>query len=214
MSDDVTRPAEPRVDDDRPAAATGRVSLAVALLLGAVGTAVVLFAAGKTWATGSAPATGALLPVRVSGKAVTALPDSLALVALAALVALFSVRRVGRVVLSALLALSGAGVVWASVAGASGAGGLDTAAAGASGLTGTTVRHAAHTGWPWVTAVGGLLLLLCGLLALVRGRVWPAMSSRYERGGAPRPRRTRHVPDPDHPGEIWKALDRGEDPTA
>ena len=46
------------------------------------------------------------------------------------------------------------------------------------------------------------------LLAVVRGASWPAMSSRYERGSA-----ARRAPDPEHPGEIWKALDRGEDPT-
>ena len=70
-----------------------------------------------------------------------------------------------------------------------------------------------HTAWPYVAAAGGVLLLLAGLLALRYGRLWPAMSGRYERGGAPRARRTRAPADPDRPEEIWKALDRGEDPT-
>lgn len=38
------------------------------------------------------------------------------------------------------------------------------------------------------------------------------MSGRYERDGTPRPRKARPV-DPDRPEDIWKALDRGEDPT-
>ncbi len=206
--------AGPRQDDE-PRSAVGRRSLGAALSLGVAGAAVVLLAAGKTWATGAAPAAGGLLPVSVSGKAVTGLPDALALVGLAALVAVFAVRGAGRAVVAALLALCGAATVWTAVAGAAGTGALNAAAAKASGLTGTTVRHAAHTGWPWIAALGGLLLLAAGLLALVRGRSWPAMSSRYERDGSPRPRRAAtRVPDPEHPGELWKALDRGEDPTA
>ncbi|MDI5963195.1 TIGR02234 family membrane protein [Streptomyces sp. SL13] len=197
------------------APSSGRRSLTAALVLGAVGAAVVLFAAGETWATGSAPVAGAHEPVSVSGKAVTGIPDALALVGLAALVAVFAVRRTGRVVVSVLLAVCGAGVLWTAVAGASGTGALDAAAAKASGLTATTVQHASHSGWPWVAAAGGLLLLCSGLIAVARGGSWPAMSSRYERDGTPRPRRApRKAPDPEAPGEIWKALDRGEDPTA
>ena len=70
-----------------------------------------------------------------------------------------------------------------------------------------------HTAWPYVAAVGGLLLLLAGLLALRYGRLWPALSGRYERDGTSRPRKTRPAADPDRPEEMWKALDRGEDPT-
>lgn len=40
------------------------------------------------------------------------------------------------------------------------------------------------------------------------------MSGRYERDGTPRPRKAaRTAPDPDRPEDLWKALDRGEDPT-
>ena len=38
------------------------------------------------------------------------------------------------------------------------------------------------------------------------------MSGRYERDGTPRPRKAEPV-DPDRPEDMWKALDRGEDPT-
>ena len=65
-----------------------------------------------------------------------------------------------------------------------------------------------------MAAVGGVLILLAGLLALRYGRLWPGMSGRYERGGAPaRPRRRAQPVDPDRPEDLWKALDRGEDPT-
>ncbi len=208
------RPAEgPAAEPPRRAA--GRRSLAVALLLGALGAALVLLATGKTWSTGTAPSAGSTVPVGVTGEAVTGLPDALALVGLAALVAVFAVRRVGRLVVSVLLALCGAGTVAACVGGAHDTRALGAAAAKASGLTGTAVQHVGHTGWPWVAAAGGALLLLAGVLAVARGAAWPAMSNRYERSDGPRaPRAARRAPDPEHPGEMWKALDRGEDPTA
>jgi uncharacterized membrane protein (TIGR02234 family) len=199
----------------RDGSPAGRASLVAAWVLGGAGAAVVLWAAGETWARGKAPsAAGSLLPVSVSGKAVTGLPDALALVALAALVAVFAVRGVGRVVLCGLLTLCGAGATGTAAAGAFATGSLNAAAAKASGLTGTTARDAAHTGWPWIAVLGGVLLFACGVLALLRSRAWPAMSARYERDGASRPRAARRTPDPEHPAELWKALDRGEDPTA
>lgn len=199
----------------QPAAPSGRRgSLLAALLLGGLGAAIVLLAAGETWATGSAPAARSLLPVTVSGKDVTGLPDALALVGLAALFAVFAVRGAGRILVCALLALSGAGTVWAAVTGATDTAALNAAAAKASGLTGTTVQHVGHTAWPWIALLGGLMLLASGLLAVLRSHSWPAMSSRYERDGSTRVRRPRTAPDPEHPAELWKALDRGEDPTA
>ncbi|WP_181006800.1 Trp biosynthesis-associated membrane protein, partial [Streptomyces sp. SM9] len=57
------------------------------------------------------------------------------------------------------------------------------------------------------------LLLAAGLLALWFGRRWPAMSGRYERDGSPRARKAAPPVDPDRPEDLWKALDRGEDPT-
>ncbi|OSP41917.1 hypothetical protein B7767_18395, partial [Streptomyces sp. 13-12-16] len=98
--------------------------------------------------------------------------------------------------------------------GASDSAALDEKAAEASGDTSATVEALSHTAWPYVAAAGGVLLLLAGLLALRYGRLWPAMSGRYERNGAPRPRRKPASVDPDRPEDLWKALDRGEDPTS
>lgn len=186
-----------------------RRALALALFGGAAGAAGVLIAAGQTWAEGTATATGAELPVTASGSAVSDLPSALALVGLAALVAVFAVRRTGRRVVAAVLALSGAGALVAALLGSGDTAALHDSAAEATGLTEAGVVAVSHTGWPWVSAVGGLLLLCAGLLALSYGRQWPAMSARYERAGR---RATRPV-DPDSPSEVWKALDRGEDPT-
>jgi uncharacterized membrane protein (TIGR02234 family) len=194
-------------------ARAGRRSLAVALLCGALGAAVALLATRQRWAEGTATVAGGAFPLTAKGSDVTGVPAALAVVGLAALVAVFAVRRAGRLVVAALLALSGAGIVVAALIGASDGSALDEQAAQASGDTSASVDTLSHTAWPYVAAVGGVLILLAGLLALRYGRLWPAMSGRYERGGTPQPRRKAPAVDPDRPEDLWKALDRGEDPT-
>ncbi|MEV0279619.1 TIGR02234 family membrane protein [Streptomyces sp. NPDC050610] len=205
----------PRVHAEPSAASVrrGRSSVAAALFLGALGAALALVASGRTWANGTAAVARGTVDQHASGQDITGMPGALAIVGLAALVAVFAVRRVGRIVVAALLTLCGAGVVAASAAGAFDTAALQAKAAKASGLTNATIQDVSSTGWPWVALAGGVLLLLAGLLALRYGRHWPAMSGRYERDGAPRPRRSRTAPDPERPEELWKAMDRGEDPT-
>jgi uncharacterized membrane protein (TIGR02234 family) len=208
----VTAVPDPRSEAARPARA-GRRSLAVALLCGALGAAVALLATRQQWSQGTATVAGGSFPLTAKGSDVTGVPAALAIVGLAALVAVFAVRRTGRLVVAALLTLSGAGTVVAALLGASDTAALDEQAARASGDTSATVHALSHTAWPYVAVVGGALILLAGLLALRYGRLWPAMSGRYERSGAPRPRRAAPAVDPDRPEDLWKALDRGEDPT-
>lgn len=197
-----------------PDSAGSRRSLAAGLLLGAAGATVVLLASGQTWAEGRAAVGGGTLPLTADGQDVTGLPAALAIVGLAALVAVFAVRGSGRVVVAGLLALSGLGAGLSAYLGASDRVALDEKAAQTTGNTSATIDALSHTAWPYVTAVGGLLILLAGLLALRYGSRWPAMSGRYERDGTPRPRKAAAVPvDPDRPEDLWKALDRGEDPT-
>ncbi|WP_053709030.1 TIGR02234 family membrane protein [Streptomyces sp. NRRL B-3648] len=207
----VTAVPHPSSEAAAPAR-SGRRSLAVALLCGALGAAVALLASRQRWAEGTATVAGGAFPLTAKGSDVTGVPAALAIVGLAALVAVFAVRGTGRFLVSGLLALSGAGIVTAALVAASDGSALDDEAAKASGDTSATVAALTHTGWPYVAAAGGLLILLAGLLALRYGSRWPAMSGRYERGTA-RPRRTARPADPERPEEIWKALDRGEDPT-
>ncbi|MEU8778827.1 TIGR02234 family membrane protein [Streptomyces sp. NPDC048606] len=206
--------ATPHPPNEAEAAETrgSRRSVAVALLLGALGATVVLLASGRVWARGSAAVGGGSLPVSADGQAVTGLPAALAIVGLAALVAVFAVRGPGRLVVSALLALSGLGAALAALAGADDHRALDERAATATADTAARVAEPIHTVWPYVAASGALLILCAGLLALRFGRDWPAMGGRYERDGSPRSRRPAAV-DPDRPEDLWKALDRGEDPT-
>lgn len=204
---------QPRTSAAAPAAASGsRRSLAAALLLGAAGATVVLLAAGRVWAEGTASVGGGTVALDARGGDVTGVPTALAVVGLAALVAVFAARRAGRLLVSALLALSGAGASAAALLDASDTAALDEKAARTTGDAAATVGALTHTAWPYVTAAGGLLILLAGVLALRYGKRWPTMSGRYERDGTPRPRRAAAV-DPDRPEDLWKALDRGEDPT-
>lgn len=203
-----------------------RRALGVALLSGAAGAALVLIAAGQTWSEAEAAVGGVALPVTASGGDISDLPSALALVGLASLVAVFAVRRTGRTVVASVLALSGAGAIGSALLGSKDADALEESAATVMGLTEAAVTSVSHTGWPWASALGGLLLLCAGLLALSYSPQWPAMSGRYERTGRheragrrgaprPRPRRGGDGPglDPDEPGDLWQALDRGEDPT-
>ncbi|MFJ9866430.1 TIGR02234 family membrane protein [Streptomyces sp. NPDC101165] len=209
--DYVTAVPHPRSEAAAPTR-SGRRSLAVALLFGALGAAVALLATRQRWAEGTATVAGGAFPLTAKGSDVTGVPAALAIVGLAALVAVFAVRGAGRLAVAALLALSGAGIVVAALVGASDSSALDEKAAQTTGDTSATVAALGHTGWPYVAAVGGVLILLAGLLALRYGSRWPAMSGRYERA-ADRPRRKARPVDPERPEEIWKALDRGEDPT-
>ncbi|OQR65145.1 hypothetical protein B6E66_05040 [Streptomyces maremycinicus] len=208
----VTAVPHPRSEAAAPAA-SGRRSLALALLFGALGSALTLLSTRQRWSEGTATVAGGAFPLTAKGSDVTGVPAALAIAALAALVAVFAVRRAGRFAVSALLALSGAGILAAALVGASDGSALDEQAARASGDTSATVASFSHTAWPYAAAAGGALILLAGLLALRYGRLWPAMSGRYERDGTPRPRRAAKPLDPDRPEDMWKALDRGEDPT-
>ncbi|MEK8142655.1 TIGR02234 family membrane protein [Streptomyces sp. M10(2022)] len=196
-----------------PDSANSRRSLAAGLLLGAAGATVVLLASGQTWAEGKAAVGGGTLPLTADGKDVTGVPAALAIVALAALVAVFAVRRSGRRLVAGLLALSGLGAGVSAFLGASDSAALDEKAAQTTGDASAAIDALSHTAWPYVTAAGGLLILLAGLLALRYGSRWPTMSGRYERDGTPTPQDGPKPLDPDRPEDLWKALDRGEDPT-
>lgn len=205
---------QPRAARPGGASSGARRSLAAALLLGALGATVVLLSAGQIWAEGTASVAGGSVPVEADGGKVTGVPTALAIVGLAALVAVFAVRRTGRTLVAALLALSGAGAALAAVLGASDSAALNAEAARISGNTAAAVDGLSHTLWPYVAAAGAALILVAGLFALRFGKSWPAMGGRYERSGAPRPaRRGPAAVDPDRPEDLWKALDRGEDPT-
>ncbi|MET7638920.1 TIGR02234 family membrane protein [Streptomyces sp. NPDC005438] len=215
MTSQPPTPEEP--GPERPAAAKRSRAhlraLGVALLCGAAGATLALVSAGQVWNEGVASFAQGRLPVEAKGSEVTGLPSALALVGLAALVAVFAVRRTARTVVAVLLTLCGLGTGVSALLSARDSTALDERAAEASALTEGSVGALDVTVWPYVSVLAGLLLLTAGLLALRYGASWPSMSgsARYERRGADS-RRRRPV-DPERPEEMWRALDRGEDPT-
>lgn len=187
-----------------------RRELTVAVGLCLVGAALVLLAAGRPWVEAvldpgppSPPS-----PVSLRGSDVAPGTPALGLLGLAGVAALLATRRAGRLAVGTLLALAGAGLVALAV----GAAGTDPAAAVARVVDDVAVTSAAGTPWPWVAALGGLMLALAGALAVVRGRSWAALSGRYDAPGTPAGSRPARPVDPD--AADWDALDRGEDPTA
>jgi len=193
--------------------AAGR-ALALALLFGAAGAAIALVAGGQVWSQSTASFAQGEVPVTAKGSDVTGLPSALALVGLAALVAVFAVKRKSRVVVAGLLTMCGAGTLVSPLLSADDRAPLAEKAAKASGLAQSGIEAVHVSAWPYFSAVGGALLLLAGVLAVRYGPSWPSMSgsARYERTSR-RPRSAPAPVDPDRPEDLWKALDRGEDPT-
>jgi LPXTG-motif cell wall-anchored protein len=176
-----------------------RRALTIAVASCALGAALALLAATRTWTVDitARPAPAAALRTPRTGSDLEPWLTALALVALAGAGALLATRGRSRAAVGVVLVLSGLGVL---------AGGVD-------GLA--TVAHVT-VAWPVLAVVASVLIGYGGGLAAVRGRRWPAMGSRYERPRAPR---TPAEDQPQHIGPsasdvaMWDALDRGEDPT-
>ncbi|WP_409332279.1 Trp biosynthesis-associated membrane protein [Trujillonella humicola] len=172
-----------------------------------------LSAGGQAWATATVVRRAPLPPVteELAGTELAALVPACGLLLLAAAVAVVAVRGRARQVVGLLAAAGGATLLWSGVQGLAttpGAGDLpDGVAAGA-----TAVEVSRSVAWPVLTALAGALAVAAGVLALVRGRTWSGMGRRYERAtvAAPAAAGTRE----DRALDAWRALDRGEDPTA
>jgi uncharacterized membrane protein (TIGR02234 family) len=181
----------------------------------ALGGGLVLGAAGQTWLRITAQRRSPLADVTLSlsGRSLEPLVAGLGVVGLAGVVGLLATRRWGRLVVAALVALSGLVIVVEALTrvaapGTAAAQRLLEDADRAGGLAADpAITATASPAWPLVAAVGGLLLAAGGLAALLRSRRWPTMSARYE-NPATRTRRPRTD------AAVWDALSRGDDPTA
>ncbi|WP_106398544.1 Trp biosynthesis-associated membrane protein [Actinocorallia populi] len=199
----MTAPA--REAGPRPAS-RGREALLAAGVC-AAGASLVVYASGRTWATVDPAAQGAE-NLQVAGEALTA-TGALGWASLAALAALAATRGRARIAVGTVLALLGAAVCVLSLTAAD-ASSVAKAAADVSALFNAADPHTVTTtAWPAWSAAGGVLTVLAGLLTAVRGRHWPGMSARYDRGAKAGGRARA-----DDPAALWKSLDRGEDPTA
>lgn len=135
---------------------------------------------------------------------------ALALVVLACWgVVLVTRRRVRRAV-AALGALAALGCVVTVVVGWSS---VDDSLRADLASVGVTDVATTHTGWFWAAAVGAVLSLVAGVLAVRLAPGWPEMGSRYD---APGSIDAAPVAEPEEQSnlDLWKAMDEGRDPTA
>ncbi|WP_448639955.1 Trp biosynthesis-associated membrane protein [Geodermatophilus sp. URMC 63] len=170
-----------------------------------------LSAGGQTWATVTVTRPPPLPPVgeALTGATVAPLVAACGLVLLAAAVAVLAVRGAGRAAVGALVLASGLVLGWSAVRSLVSGPGPGPLAPG------ETAAVDLAAGWPVLCLVAAVLAATAGLLVVVRGRRWPGMGRRYERtpgAAAPAPARART--DEDRALDAWRALDRGDDPTA
>jgi len=199
------------VGAEAEAAARSRLrrELGTTVLIALLGGVIAWVAAGRVWATGTAGEVPSTLQVSATGNDLSAAVTALALTALAGALALPATQRLARRLVGVLLVAVGIGaaVNAFSARGAGHAAHILGEKAAAKGFASGSVP--AHTASWWLLAVvGGVLIVVAGAVAIVRGAAWPGMSSRYE-NAAPKPASV----VPETAKDIWDALDRGEDPT-
>jgi uncharacterized membrane protein (TIGR02234 family) len=195
-----------------------RSSKPIAFGLVALGGALVVLAAGRTWIRVRPLLDTALVDrvVDVSGREAAPATAALGLVALAGAVALVTSGAVVRRVVAALLVVAGAGTLAVTVAFLRDPGGAARAAAArATGVTGSVGFTSTGTVWPAVCAAAALLVVAGGVVAVLRAGRWGGPSRRYEATsgagavsalGAEASRRDRAY-------DAWDALSDGADPT-
>ena len=191
---------------------------ALAVGLCVLGAAVVLLACSQRWVSGYVAEPGfPRVALTASGRGAAPAVAALGVVALAGSGAMLLVRRAGRTVIGAVLVLLGVAALAQLVAVVrvprrAVQGTIDTAVARGSDAS----LHVTWSGWVLVGLVGVLLVVAGGALCVVRGGRWPERTRRYD--AAPDPAAPEGgpgaAPDADERSDaMWKALDRGEDPT-
>jgi hypothetical protein len=215
----MTEPTtEPTTELTRPRAAGRREAVLLALL----GAVLIILACTRTWATvkvtGNLPG---MSDLAVSGRRAAPAGIPVALAAAAGAVVLLTSGRLVRAVVAAGLAVAGALLTVSAVrATRDSSGAVAKALRDSLGVysTGPAARSSSLADgssvdislWPWVAAVGAVLIVAAGLLVLIRGWSWPGPSRRYERPDQP----VTAVPAKIGPAGTWDALSRGEDPTS
>ncbi|WP_081865998.1 Trp biosynthesis-associated membrane protein [Blastococcus sp. URHD0036] len=175
-----------------------------------------LSAAGQTWATATVTRRAPLPPVaeELTGSELAPLVPACGLLLLAAAVAVVAVRGRGRQVVGLLACVGGGTLLWSGLRALFDDPGLADLSDGTAAAA-TAVSISRSAAWPVLTVVAGVLGCAAGGLTALRGAGWQGMGRRYERGAAaaasaPPAAGTRE----DRALDAWRALDRGEDPTA
>ena len=198
-----------------------RRAYAAAVLGGVAAGAVMFFAASGTWASVEVAPPGMTADtVEVSGSSAVPLVGAMAFVVMAGSVAVVASGGWLRRAIGVVIVLAGCAAAFAVVT----AGGAvddslhdevasSTSMTGGAGQEDALGRKADTTPWRWAAFAGALVAIGIGGAVAARGGDWPRMGQRYEAPGARRERPETPAEDRDV-GDLWKALDDGEDPTA
>ena len=192
---------------------------AAALLLDLLGAGLALLVATRTWQSARLvrPRPLADTTVHLSGRTLDGGPTALAVVALAGVVAVLATRGWARRVVGAVLVVTGVVLIWRSARWFATVS-LARAVQGASHLQGVSAvdphsRVTVQSSWPALSVLAGVLVLLAGALVVWRGGTWRGLGGRY---AAPTPSGSAVDADVERTRadlSLWRALDRGEDPT-
>lgn len=183
--------------------------LAMAVLV--LASIAVVVSYGATWITATVPVfRGETTPTRVvelTGSMLIGFGSAAGWVALASAAGIIATSTWGRMLVGLVAAASGAAAGIPAVAFILSRGPLVNEA-----LDGDEALVVDGNAWWMVAMLAGLVVMVVGVLTVVRGRTWPALSARYERSTT-RSSKAADESDSREPLRIWDALDRGEDPT-
>ncbi|WP_162940331.1 Trp biosynthesis-associated membrane protein [Gryllotalpicola protaetiae] len=204
----------------------GRLKL-LTILVVVIGAGLGLAGATQTWFTVTLThAAGHPAPVVVTGSDASPALTALSLAALALALAFAIAGRVARIIVGVIGVILGATVIFASAGDPKTSLGVRNAVSTATGITGDSSVHAliatvAASAWPTLALIGGILIALGSLAALVTGGRWPGGSRRYnavrfeEADGKASATSKRPEERPgDSAVDDWDELTRGDDPTA
>lgn len=203
-----------------------RAGLAATLVLGLLGALAVTLAVTRPWVRATATVEGLpTIEAEVSGATLSPLAGALGVVLLASFGAVLATRGWVRRALGGLVVVA-AIVVLASAASPPDPISAVEDALSAKGWTGGDYDTEVIA-WRWLALAGAVCCLLAGAAVVAGGHRWPVMGSRYDApaGTGPNPaaakpsaaeqQATASRSDADELDEtdLWRALDRGHDPT-
>jgi uncharacterized membrane protein (TIGR02234 family) len=202
------------------------------LVTGLLGAGLVLLAWSQTWFELHLTGQDGAGAIAVGGGVASPALSALGLAGLALVAALAIAGPFLRVVLASIQILLGGSILLAStLALADPVGAVGPAVTDATGVAGSAptaelVASAVATAWPTVAIVGGVLVVLAGVGALVTARRWPGSSRRYSTvrtavepdatvgtDEAALPHMDARRQASDRAVDAWDELSRGDDPT-
>lgn len=188
---------------------------AYTILLVILLSALVLLSWSQTWFTFSSSILPSGEPITSSGQNVAPALAAFSLLNFALTAALALAGRVLRKILSVVLCISSAAIVWIAIAAFSDPIGssinLLTTLSGLSDITSLSamVISVDISTWVYLAPISGFFLIVTGIISFFTSAKWVTNSKKYDRSS---PKQAHKIPS----GELidqWDALSAGEDPT-